>query len=94
MSLEPSQQLLADFVLGFISSVFSPRNWARVIACFVIPFAVSFIAMGPENFSGSTADGGGLVYTFFLYFAFYGMSASGLGGGLGYLVRRALKLKT
>ena len=94
MSLEPGPQLLADLILGFIASVFSPWNGVRVVACLVIPFVVSFIAFGPGNFSGDLADGGGLFYTMYAYFVFYGLVASGAGGGLGYLLRRTLKLKT
>ncbi len=93
MSLELGQQLLVDFAIGLVGSVCCRWNWARVVGCLLIPFGVSFIALGPKNFSGSMADGGGLVYTFFLYVAFNGLLASGLGGFLGYLARRGLKLK-
>ena len=94
MSLETGPQLLADFALGLTAGVLLRRTGVRVAACFGIPFLVSFVAFGPTNFGGSRADGGGLLYTFFAYFVFLGFVASGVGGGLGFLIRKALKLKT
>jgi hypothetical protein len=93
MNLELGPQLLADFLLGTTASAFSPWKWARFVACLLIPFTVSSFAFGPGNSSGSVADGGGLFYTMFAFFLFWGLVASALGCGLGYFVRRALKLK-
>ena len=95
MTSEPLPQVLVDCALGFIASVLTRRMWLRVIACLLIPFVVSFIALGPENFSSSTAvEATGLFYTVFAFYVLLGLAASAFGALLGYVVRLALKLRT
>ena len=91
MSLNLPLQLVVDFGLAFVVSALSP-HWAfRVIGCLGIPFLVSYIAFGPENFSPAPVEGFGLLIMIFSYFVFLGLLASAFGTCLGYYLRMAIK---
>ena len=84
--------LFFDAVLGFIASVLSRRAALRFMAWWLIPFVVSFLAIGPRELitaSGEQSDlwlvAGGVFML--------GCVASGVGTVLGYFLRRSPKSK-
>ena len=92
MHLESGYHLVPDFVLAFIVSALSRWLAVRVAVWFVVPPVVSFVALGPENFS-DMADEGGLIYLPFAQSVILGLLVSAVGSMLGYWLRVALKLK-
>ena len=90
MDLTP---LVFECAFGFIASILCPWAVLRVVMWLLIPLVVTFLVLGPQNFSHASGEGS-MIWLSFCRLYMPGAVASGVGSLLGYVVRRYAMLRS